>query len=247
MQGSECSREESTTQEPCPEVYQSQPHQDLLCQLWAELEGLQEKEGDLTTSVTMTQLTSTDCLYSNYSEGADLLCQLYCQVQLYKGSECRPPCPELYRNNTEKDLLCQLWSELEELKETDSDPGSVSQVSPARPVECPHERGPSGALACSLWCEIVTFQDSQCLDCPQAYRNDSESELLCDLWSDLQMTNYELETGDLTPSSPVQNITCKYSKHPTSSSQLCMVWCDLQLGKGQSREFEGKEIMKNFP
>ena len=188
--------------------------------------------GDLT--VTMTHLTSINCLYSNYSEGADLLCELYCQVELYKGSECRPICPEVYRNNTQKDLLCQLWSELEEIKDTET--GSMILVTPVEPVDCPHESSPSGHLACSLWCEIINLQGSQCLECPQDYSNDPESKLLCDLWSELQMTNFKVETGDLTATAPVQNITCKYSKHPTSSGHLCDVWCQLQLGKGQSRK-----------
>ena len=230
MQGSECRGVQTATQEPCPQQYQSHTQSELLCQLWAELESLQEGEGGEAglLPVTVTPLTPTDCLYSNHSEGADLLCELHCQVQLYKGFQCAPLCPQVYRENTENDLLCQLWSELQELKDNES----MSQLTSLKPVECPHEDSLSGDLICTLWCEIITYEGSQCLDCPQLYRNDSESELLCDLWTELQMTNFLIDTGDLIASSSLQNMTCKFSNHPQSSENLCDVWCEIQLGMG---------------
>ena len=219
-QGSQCEGEETTTQQPCPQLYQTHQHSSILCQLWAELETLQEEEQQ---GLTVAPLSPVNCLYSNYSEGADLLCELYCKVELYKGLQCRPLCPEVYRRNNESALLCQLWSELQ-------DNDSMTHQPTLSPVECPHEDNQSGALICELWCQVAATQGSQCVSCPQKYRNDTASELLCDLWIDLEMTNFSIDAGDLATPAPLQNMTCKYSNHPTSSENLCNLWCKLQLG-----------------
>ena len=171
----------------------------------------------------MAPLSPISCLYSNYSEGADLLCELYCQVELYKGLQCEPLCPEVYRRNNQSTLLCQLWSEL-------PDNTSMTHQPTLSPVECPHEETESGELLCELWCQVAARQGSQCLTCPQIYRNDPASELLCDLWIDLEMANFDIDTGVLTTPEPLLNMTCKYSNHPTSSANLCNLWCELQLG-----------------
>ena len=217
------------TQEPCPEQYQSHVESEVLCELWEELQSLQE---DGVLSTTVTPLPTIDCLYSNHSDGADLLCELFCKVQLYKGLQCNPLCPEVYRNNSANHQLCQLWSELQELEDNDS----MNQLTTLNPVECPHENNLSGNLTCSLWCQIITYKGSQCISCPQSYRNDSESELLCSLWTELQMTNHDIDTGKLTMPTSFQNMTCKYSNHPTSSENLCTVWCELQLGRGSKSD-----------
>ena len=40
------------------------------------------------------------------------LCDLFCQLQSYNGHYC---CPAQYMGDTERELLCGLWSELEQL------------------------------------------------------------------------------------------------------------------------------------
>ena len=172
---------------------------------------------------TLAPLSPINCLYSNYSEGADLLCELYCKIELYKGLQCRPLCPEVYRKNNESALLCQLWSELQ-------DNDAMTHQPTLSPVECPHEDNQSGQLICELWCEVAASQGSECVSCPQKYRNDTASQLLCDLWIELEMTNFNIETEQFATSAPLQNMTCKYSNHPTSSENLCDLWCKLQLG-----------------
>ena len=42
-QGAQCEGEETTTQQPCPQLYESHRHSSLLCQLWAELQTLEEE------------------------------------------------------------------------------------------------------------------------------------------------------------------------------------------------------------
>ena len=137
-QGSQCEGEETTTQQPCPQEYQTHQHSLALCQLWAELQTLQEEEEEgLIPSPPVGPLSPINCLYSNYSEGADLLCELYCKIELYKGLQCRPLCPEVYRRNNQSTLLCQLWSEL-------PDNDSMTHQPTLSPVECPHEETESG-------------------------------------------------------------------------------------------------------
>ena len=173
----------------------------------------------LAATATVAPLSPINCLYSNYTEGADLLCELSCKVELYKGLQCLPICPEVYRRSNESTLLCQLWSELQ-------DNDSMTNQPTVNPVQCPHEDNEGGELICELWCQVAATQGSQCLSCPEIYRNDPASELLCDLWIDLEMR----KTGDLITPKPLQNMTCKYSNHPTSSENLCNLWCELQLG-----------------
>ena len=224
-QGSQCEGEETTTQQPCPELYQTHQHSQLLCELWTELQTLQEEQEDEDEeeehqgAVTGGPLSPISCVYSDYSEGSDLLCELYCKVELYKGLQCRPVCPEVYRKTNQSTLLCQLWSELQ-------DNDFMTHQPTVAPVECPHEENESGELICELWCQVAATQGSQCLSCPQIYRNDPASELLCDLWIDLEIS----KAGDLITPPALQNMTCKYSNHPTSSENLCNLWCELQLG-----------------
>ena len=100
---------------------------------------------------------------------------------------------------------------------------------------CCAQRHPASvkkALGHEHWCA----SNSQCISCPQSYRNDPESELLCSLWTELQMTNHDIDTGKLTMPTSLQNMTCKYSNHPTSSENLCTVWCELQLGRGSKSD-----------
>jgi hypothetical protein len=52
------------------------------------------------------------------------LCQLWCQIQTYKGSEC-VVCPAIYESDPERDLLCSLYVELEQLTASSSQSGEA--------------------------------------------------------------------------------------------------------------------------
>ena len=71
-------------------------------------------------------------------------------------------CPDIYKNDVESKLLCQLWEELQTLLSSNPDtqgPSGSLGVSPLL-VLCPYKTNPTSAgLLCQLWCQIQTFSN----------------------------------------------------------------------------------------
>merc|ERR1712155_221119 len=192
--GTQCQMSTVTTQKPCPAQYQARPETDLLCQLWVELDTLQEEDQDQDMDPILPSVISPPprpsgsptvfCIYSDRGDDAASLCELWCQIQEYSGLQCAQ-CPDAYRFDPESKLLCHLWEELEKLKKT-----NTQIVSPAnlQPVECIHEENPTSSLAlCELWCEIQGYTGSYCIQCPEIYKQDPANSTLCELYTELQI------------------------------------------------------------
>ena len=204
----------------CPSEYAGDEESEALCQLWEEV----LKVENAVNMVTVPDPSPVLCPYT-----AEKLCELHCQLQAYSGHYC---CPEEHLQDPEGVLLCQLWAELQQLEE-ENGPSSPADV-PLMPVDCPHENNPtSGQKLCSLWCEIQHHQGSRCIECPDRYTSDPERLLICDLWSELEMINFNIvSAGSITTLTPTLNVTCVYSDHLMSSDLLCEVWCMIQATRG---------------
>ena len=172
------------------------------------------------------------------------LCDLFCQLQSYNGHYC---CPAQYMGDTERELLCGLWSELEQLNNNNNTETTTTDF-PLAPVDCIYEGNPTSAgPLCSLWCELQTYRGSQCIECPEIYKTDPERVIICSLWSELEMINYDIvSAGSITTIVPEQNITCAYSDHLMSADLLCEVWCKIQATKGLNCVF-CPDIYKSDP
>ena len=205
----------------CPQEYQLDFESETLCQLWEDLIDHQNSP----ESTTAANPTNVACKFESNITSGEKLCDLWCQIQLFSGSIC---CPAQYIGNPEEDVLCKLWSELQNLETVNGSETNNSE--PLMPIECTYlENSTSSDLLCKLWCNIQNHKGFKCIECPEQYTNDSEGSLLCELWSELEMLRYDLETLNEPPTtnSP-QNITCKYSLHKTSSKLLCDIWCQIQ-------------------
>ena len=78
---------------------------------------------------------------------------------------------------------------------------------------------------------ITTTPATTNLECPDIYKNDVESKLLCKLWKELQ-TLLSSNPDNQRPSgslgvSPLL-VLCPYKTNPTSASLLCQLWCQIQ-------------------
>ena len=210
----------------CPQEYIGDPEEHLLCQLWTQLEDLNESNRtDLTSNIP---LLPSECIYEDNPSSSDKLCNLFCEIQTFSDRYC---CPQEYIDQPEGNLLCQLWSELEELKEANGT--ELTTDFPLVPVDCPYENNSSSSKTCSLWCEIQTHQGSSCIHCPEKYTRDPERILICDLWSELEMIKFDIiSAGSITTLTPTLNVTCVYSDHLMSSDLICEVWCMIQATKG---------------
>ena len=107
---------------------------------------------------------------------------------------------------------------------------SPTTLRPISPMECIYENNPTSSdPLCYLWCKIQKHEGFECFQCPEKYKNDQESQLICELWEDLEMLKHDIQTsGSITTAANFQNVSCKYSDHPTSSNLLCEVWCQIQ-------------------
>ena len=139
-----------TTTNPCPEPYLSKVNSELLCELWEELNELQETQ----EIPKLPSVSTVDCIYIDYADDSNLLCQLWCSIQEYQGSECLQ-CPDLYKDDPARMLLCQLWNQLEMLKSTST---AIIMPDNLRPVECQYkDHSTSSTPLCNLWCQIQNF------------------------------------------------------------------------------------------
>ena len=212
----------------CPDTYINRAESPTLCDLWNDLELLKNN----STPLPLEPSSLVQCIYEDKGDDSLYLCDLWCQIQKYEGKECSK-CPDVYRFDPEQLILCDLWEELEQLQ---TSPG-IPAEGDGEPVDCIHEDNPTSSIhLCELWCQVQSYKDATCIECPDLYLNDSESQLLCDLYSDLKKKEYDKdkESGiDFIMQDSVENITCKYRDHLSSSENLCQVWCEIRALDGQ--------------
>ena len=127
----------------CPSQYSTDVESEKLCQLWEE----KVKIENTPDAVTVEDPTPVVCLYEGNSRSSEKLCSLYCELQSYNGHYC---CPQEYLDDPEGNMLCQLWAELEDLREANGT--DLTTDFPLLPVDCLFESNPSSSeLLCSLW------------------------------------------------------------------------------------------------
>ena len=74
----------------CPDQFSADPEANLLCDLWTELENLNQQEGvesaDQSNSLISTtgNLSPISCLYQAHSTSSQDLCQIWCQIQVFQ-------------------------------------------------------------------------------------------------------------------------------------------------------------------
>ena len=215
----------------CPDEYQNKVEHVEICNLHEELELL--KDNDTLTNI-MDSYQPVVCKYEEYQNDSDILCNLWCSIQKFSGNECII-CPESYINDLENVTLCNLNQANEILNYTMS--GNELSENPL-PVDCPFQDNPTSSMKlCDLWCEVIQYNDSKCIECPNEYVIDPESGLLCNLYSEIEKamhpTNIQLTTAF---SGIFEPIICEYKDHPTSSDPLCNLWCQLE-------KFDGKDCI----
>ncbi len=206
----------------CPNEYAALANNQTICDLHQELVLLQQHGN---SSVDTSNFSLVDCNYKN-EQNEDILCNLWCEIQLYNNSKCIE-CPDDYKNHEENVTLCDLNTELQLLQQTY---GTVPEASlDKQPVMCIYEKNIHKQILCNLWCDIQLFSDHRCIDCPENYANEPESELLCMLNEQLEISKYpnniQLTTS---PSGGLEPVSCPYKDYTSSSVELCQVWCKLQ-------------------
>ena len=208
----------------CPDIYATDAENITLCNLYEELQILTHGNSGTTQSPLETDLQqNVSCIYSDNPTSEEPLCDLWCQIQAFKDAKCIQ-CPEEYSGNQQEDLLCILNEELVILKEN----GTVPNYVEFAPVKCQYENDPTSSYElCILWCDIQEFKGNQCIKCPEIYKNDPESNLLCDLHDQFEIAVYNnngkpINETNLTP------VICKHQDNPTSSEALCDIWCSIQ-------------------
>ena len=153
------------------------PDNGLICDLWSELKML-EHNSSITTVAPTANIT---CIYSQHQHSSGPLCDLWCQIQSYKGGKQCVSCPEELKADPEGTLLCQLWEELTEHQNSED---STTVATPTH-TSCIYESTPaSSEKLCDLWCQVQAFHGKAC--CPSEYIADQQEELLCQLWNELE-------------------------------------------------------------
>jgi hypothetical protein len=242
-----CIEEEATTVANCPAEYLGDPEESQLCQLWNKLTDLEEEamsgEGMPSELEPPTTPTLVICIHKDNPTSADKLCDLWCQIALFEGSECSPevPCPPRYSGDPEEETLCQLWKDLQNLEAMEGMPSHT--LVPAQSVDCVYSGNPTSEEdLCDLYCQIQTYEGKECApktttttpeSCPTPYVGDTEETLLCMLWEELmELTETFVESGMEIPTTGFSSVLCLYEDNPTSSVILCQLWCRIQLLKG---------------
>ena len=163
----------------CPEEYSSDPESGLLCQLWEDLVTAENMKDSTTSSSTTSSSSSSssssspsspttvenivECPHEDNPTSNEKLCDLWCDLQSYNGSQCSttPPCPSLYTESSQVELLCSLWTVL---KEFESQLGASQQnVLGSLPVTCQFVNQEDGDLLCELWCQIQEYENKTCV------------------------------------------------------------------------------------
>ena len=213
----------------CPEMYMNLSQTDQICELNEELQILEYETNATTSSTTITDLTPVECQYKSEENNIEL-CEVWCQIQELKGFGCIE-CPGNFADDPEEAELCDLHAELILLQEYNE----TKPYESLDPIKCKYENNPTSAdILCELWCDITKYDDTRCIKCPVEYINDPEEDILCSLYSDLEMEKYPSNL-QITTSSPedYEPVSCPYKDNPTSSARLCNLWCELQLHSGK--------------
>merc|ERR1719336_145999 len=194
---------------------------------WHELEQLKDVNGAIVT--TDWPQVPVDCIYESNPTSSEPLCDLWCEIQTHKGSECIQ-CPEKYKIDPERILICSLWSELEMINYDIVSAGSITTIVPHQNETCAYsDHLMSSDLLCEVWCKIEATKGLNCIFCPDDYKTDPEAALLCHLWE--QLVNIE-NNPPVTDGSDEELVKCIYEDNLTSSNKLCDVWCDIQAANG---------------
>ena len=198
--------------------------QQLLCGLWFDLE--MKKYESSSTSKPPLITKNVTCIHDNNPSSSTALCELWCELQGYDGGHC-VTCPDLYVTDDEALKLCSLW---EELLELENQPNAVIHNN-TMSTACPYESNNSSEKLCDLWCRVKAYAGFSC--CSSKYLGDIEEEALCSLWNELQIRDVvaEEEYDDYYGDDPVP-VDCLYEDNPTSSSELCDLWCRVQAHRG---------------
>ncbi len=198
----ECSTDPSV----CP--YLLDPESTTICSLYYQLVTLQSEANQTTLGIQ-----EVTCPYLDNPTSANLLCQLWCQVEEFSGNNCQDisstipisstassettsgPCP--FDSYTNKDVLCPLWTELKAALDaipTSTEASSTGTFSTAESniqvpySTCPHINLTDGDLACQMWCSLQDLSfDVLCIGgplCPyESYTSPHNTEI-CLLWTE---------------------------------------------------------------
>ena len=96
----------------CPSSYTDEPQYSLVCELWLELENINNNNGgnnNMVVTTTVGPSSSAECPYARNS--SDTVCQLWCAIELTKGTQCSTQCPNEYQSDPENVLLCQIHAQ----------------------------------------------------------------------------------------------------------------------------------------
>ena len=213
---------EDTCPYTCPDT------KEQLCKLWDDLQAITQPMAPLNT---ITDYST--CPYIG-GPAENTFCSLWCQIQQFgNGTSCQnsPQCP--YDNGTFSaayiPTLCDLWAQNEDLVSGSGGSGSLSGST----VQCPYSNEPaqySGPL-CLYWCEAQRLcEGNVCeLQIPCPFQSDPEEALLCQLFEQLQMLLSGSGSATISSSSSdLTDVTCPYINNPTSASNLCELWCNIQ-------------------
>ena len=141
------------------------------------------------------------------------MCNLWCQIQPHRGAACIV-CPARYDGDPARDMLCQLYTELQLAAAsvpTASNSSALFGILSPEPVVCAYADHPTSAEElCELWCDLQEYLGLYCISCPLAYVGDPEEDLLCQLWTEAERLQQEFNSYPLlTTPSPVM-VSCPY-------------------------------------
>ena len=131
-----------------------------MCDLHTELEIKTYEHEQNEEFIMQDNIQNITCQYSNHSTSADKLCLVWCQIEALDGRNC-VDCPDVYSQDVNHQLLCDLWSQIVHVNSSDS---ALTTASPQH-VACPYETSLSTSnTLCQLWCELQSYSGSDC--CP---------------------------------------------------------------------------------
>ena len=186
--------------------YIGDAEESLLCKLSDDLNQLSQEEGLTTVSYPVP----VDCAHNDNPTSSQDLCELWCQIEFYKGNQCIE-CPDKYSPDPEYDLLCSLWSDLQMMLH------NATQI----PSSMIGSQTPSSMTESQTPTSMTESQTSSSMTESQIPSSMTESE------EPTSMTESE-QPSSVTES---KNITCQYAHHDTSSAPLCELWCEIKFAR----------------
>ena len=206
----------------CPTEYTNNIQQDLLCDLHEELVLFKEN----ATTPAFVDFVPVKCKYEDDATSSSELCSLWCAIQEFDGYQCIQ-CPDKYKDDPERKQLCDLYDELQINQYNTTK--NTTDATVLAPVVCVYEDNPTSAEGlCELWCAIQELDGFRCIMCPEAYLKDPEVDTLCDLNEQLQILKYNNSLTD-SMAFEMEPVVCAFEDNPTSSVDLCDLWCQIQV------------------